>query len=82
MLTILVVFRVQYTFCAHQYMHTDNYESFFVFLGPHLWHVEFPRIGIETELQLPVYTTAIAMLGLSHSSQHTTALGNTRSLTH
>ena len=24
--------------------------SFFVFLGPHLWHIEFPRLGVELEL--------------------------------
>ena len=37
------------------------------FLGPHLWHMEVLRLGVEWELQLPAYTTA-------HS--------NTRSLTH
>ena len=25
---------------------------FFVFLGPHLWHMEVPRLGVESELQL------------------------------
>ena len=25
---------------------------FFSFLGPHLWHVEFPRLGVESELHL------------------------------
>ena len=34
---------------------------FFVFLGPHLWHMEVPRLGVESELQLLTYTTAIAM---------------------
>ena len=23
---------------------------FFVFLGPHLWHMEVPRLGVESEL--------------------------------
>ena len=23
---------------------------FFVFLGLHLWHIEVPRLGVETEL--------------------------------
>ena len=27
--------------------------SFFPFLGPHLWHVEVPRPGVQSELQLP-----------------------------
>ena len=29
--------------------------------GPHLRHVEIPRLGFESELQLPAYTTATAM---------------------
>ena len=36
---------------------------FFVFLGLHLQHTEFPRLGVE--LQLPVYTTATATQDLS-----------------
>ena len=33
---------------------------FFGFLGPHLWHMEIPRLGVqpELELQLPAYATA------------------------
>ena len=31
---------------------------FCFFLGPHPWHMEVPRLGVEPELQLPVYTTA------------------------
>ena len=31
------------------------------FLGPHLWHMEVPRLGTEMELQLPAYATATAM---------------------
>ena len=34
---------------------------FFFFLGLHLWHMEVPRLGVESELQLPTYTTATAM---------------------
>ena len=34
----------------------------FVFLGPHLWHMEVPRLGVKLELQLPAYTTAAAVL--------------------
>ena len=26
-----------------------------------LWHMEVPRLGVESELQLPTYTTATAM---------------------
>jgi len=48
---------------------------FLVFLGPHLWHMEVPRLGVESELQLLAYTTATAMqdpsriCNLNHSSQ-------------
>ena len=37
----------------------------FSFLGPHLWNMEVPRLEVESELQLPAYTTAIAILDLS-----------------
>ena len=35
-------------------------EIFFFFLGPLLRHMEVPRLGVESELQLPAYTTATA----------------------
>jgi len=49
--------------------------GFFCFLGPYLWHMEVPRLRIESELDLLDYTTAIATPDLScicdlhHSSQ-------------
>ena len=33
----------------------------FFFLGPHLWHMEVPRLRVKSELQLPAYTTATEM---------------------
>ena len=33
---------------------------FVCFLGLHLQHMGVPRLGVELELQLPAYTTAIA----------------------
>ena len=52
---------------AEQESHPDGYYCIciillfcFVFLGPHLWHMEVPRLGVELELQLPAYTTATA----------------------
>ena len=30
------------------------------FLGPHLRHMKVLRLGVESELQLPTYTTAAA----------------------
>ena len=40
-------------------------QIFIFFLELHLWHVEVPRLGIKSELQLPAYVTAIAMPDLS-----------------
>ena len=31
---------------------------FFFFLGPHPQHMEFPRLGVESDLQLPAYATS------------------------
>ena len=48
---------------------------FFFFLGPHSQHMEFPRLGVKSELQLLVYATATAMqdpsciCDLHHSSK-------------
>ena len=39
---------------------------FFSFLRLLLWHMEVPRLGAESELQLPAYTTATATPDLSH----------------
>ena len=38
---------------------------FFSFSGLHLWHMEVPRLGVESELQLMAFITAIAVLDLS-----------------
>ena len=32
-----------------------------IFLVLQLWHMEVPRLETESEIQLPAYTTAIAM---------------------
>ena len=37
------------------------YLFIFDFLGLHLRHMEVPRLGVESELHLPAYTTATAM---------------------
>ena len=47
-------------------------------LGPHTQHMEVPRLGIKSELQLLVYTTAAAM----PDPTYTPAQGNTGSSTH
>ena len=35
------------------------------FLGLHLWHMEFPRLRVQSELQLPAYARATATQDLS-----------------
>ena len=48
---------------------------FFCFLGLYLQHTEVPSLGVESELQVPAYTTATAtqnpihVCNLHHSSQ-------------
>ena len=55
---------------------------FFAFSGPHPWHMQVPRLGVESELQLQAYTTAMAMPDPSHIYDLHKAHSNTRSLTH
>ena len=38
---------------------------FFCFLGLHAWHMEVPRLGVESELKLLAYTAATVMRDLS-----------------
>ena len=43
---------------------------YFFFLGPHLWHMEVPRIAVNSELHLPAYATATAPWDPSHIMDH------------
>ena len=36
------------------------------FLRLHVWHMEFPMLGVKLEQQLPAYTTAVETWDLSH----------------
>ena len=38
----------------------------FVFFGPHPWHMEAPRLWVQSQLQPLAYTTVTATLDLSH----------------
>ena len=55
---------------------------FLLFLGPHSRHMEVPRLGVESELEL----LASAVIATPDPSQvcnlHHRARGNARSLTH
>ena len=39
-------------------------DFFFFFLGPHPQYMEVPRLGVQSELQVPAYTTATAQHGI------------------
>ena len=52
------------------------------FLGPHSHHMEVPRLGVESELQLPAYATATAMTDPSHICDLHHSHSNAKSLTH
>ena len=60
---------------------------YFVFLGSHLQHLEVPRLGVKSELELLTYTTATATLDpgcvcdLHHSSRHLNPLSKARDRT-
>ena len=71
----------------------DCFCFLFCFLGPHLWHMEVPKPGVELELELQLlaYTTPTAMPDLScvydlycNSGQHwiLNPLSKTRGRTH
>ena len=45
-----------------------NNNFFFFFLGLYLCHMEVPRLGVKSELQLPACATATATPDLSHLS--------------
>ena len=42
------------------------YLFIYCFLGLYPWHMDVPGLGVESEVQLPAYTTAIATWDLSH----------------
>ena len=55
---------------------------FFFFVGLHLQHMEVPRLGVQSKLRAPAYTTAAVSWDLSRVCNLTTAHSNARSLTH
>ena len=44
----------------------EKLEFFFSFLGLHLWYMEVSSLGVESELQLLAFATAIATPDTSH----------------
>ena len=53
------------------------YLDFFFFLGPHLWHMEVPRLAVKSELRLLAFATATEM----QDPSWVTAYGNAGSPT-
>ena len=45
---------------------SSSSSSFFVCVGPQPQHMEVPRLGVESELQLPAYATATTTPDSSH----------------
>ena len=43
-----------------------TYIYIFSLSGPYLWHMKVPRLGVELELQLLAYTTAMVTVDLGH----------------
>ena len=56
--------------------------SFFCFLGPNLRHMEVPRLGVKSELQLPATPQPQQLRIQVTSATYITAYSNTRSLIH
>ena len=52
----------------------------FCSLGTHLRHMEVPRLGVESELQLPAYTTATETQDPNHVCDLHKGLGQCRIL--
>ena len=55
---------------------------FFFFLWPRLWHMELPRLGVESELQMLSHATATATPVLSRICDLSWSLWQAPSLTH
>ena len=69
---------VLFTALKHMFFNPSvcSYFFFFCSLGLHLWHMEVPRLVVQSELQLPAYTTATASGIRSASATYTTAHNN------
>ena len=56
----ILVLQFSFDFYLHGISSSTLLLSFiFIFSGLHLWHMEVPKLGVKSELQLPTYTTAM-----------------------
>ena len=67
---------------THTSWHELMEHLFFCFLGLHLRHMEAPKLGVESELQLPAYTRVTATPDPNHVCDLHHSSRNARSLTH
>ena len=58
--TYICVIHIYTHIYIQKYTEHKSFFFSFCFLGPFLWHMEVPNLGVESELQLPAYTTATA----------------------
>ena len=77
--TVMLMGLVEVVVDGDDYSNCRDVDGFFFFLlfcflGPHLQHMEAPRLGVQLELQLPVYTTATATSGSKPHLQSTPQL--------
>ena len=56
-------FAVVIFYCCYMSTIFKSVFSLFFFLGRHLQHMEVPRLGVKSELQLPAYAAATATHG-------------------
>ena len=61
MLRVCIILKLLFGYQTFFFFPSKKNFFFFVFLGPHPRHMEVPRLGVESELQLLAYTTATAM---------------------
>ena len=61
-----IVFFSFFLFLSHFLSLSLSFSLSLSLSGPHPWHMEIPRLGAESELQLLTYTTATAMWDPSH----------------
>ena len=61
---------------------SSSFIYLFLISGLHLWHMEVPRLGVESEPQLQASATATATSDSCHICDLHHSCGNTKSLTH
>ena len=77
----------KYVLCVFSsiFIYYKNYEiNIFLFfiLGLHLWHIDVPRLGVKSELQMRPMPQSRQPRIQAASAVYAAACGNARSLTH